>query len=251
MGKHHFRPLLGELERLQPGCDAADLIRRGAVRVDGRIVTNPRSLVRGGAAIVVHGPSELRGEVKLRAALQTFGVDVAGRIALDAGAAAGGFTSALLRAGSERVYAVDAGFGQLRGSLRRDPRVVNLERVNVGELTTVHVPDVVDVVTFDLSYLALARAVRELERLRLAADAELLALVKPMFELQLATPPRDAVRLRRAVARAAAGMTARGWSVVGDMRSPVEGARGAIEFFVYGVRARRGRKSRHTIGTRP
>jgi 23S rRNA (cytidine1920-2'-O)/16S rRNA (cytidine1409-2'-O)-methyltransferase len=246
MGKQQFRPLAAELGRLHPGCDAADLIRRGAVRVDGRIVTNSRSLVRAGAAIAVREPPQLRGEVKLDFALGAFGVDVGGRIALDAGAAAGGFTSALLRAGAARVYAVDAGFGQLRGWLRRDPRVVNLERVNVGELTHALVPDVVDLVTLDLSYLAVARAVGELDRVRLGPAAELIALVKPMFELQLAEAPRDAIRLRRAVSRAAAGMTAHGWCVVGEARSPVAGSRGAVEFFVHAVR-----KSRHEIDTRP
>jgi 23S rRNA (cytidine1920-2'-O)/16S rRNA (cytidine1409-2'-O)-methyltransferase len=245
MGKQQFRPLAAELGRLLPGCDAAGLIRRGAVRVDGRIVTNPRSLVRAGAAIVVRDPPQLRGEVKLGFALHALGVDVGGRIALDAGAAAGGFTSALLRAGAARVYAVDAGFGQLRGSLRGNPRVVNLERVNIGELTHALVPDVVDVVTLDLSYLAVARAVRELHRVRLGPAAELIALVKPMFELQLAEVPRDANRLRRAVSRAAAGMTADGWHVVGDVRSPVAGSRGAVEFFVHA-----GRKGRHEIDTR-
>jgi 23S rRNA (cytidine1920-2'-O)/16S rRNA (cytidine1409-2'-O)-methyltransferase len=246
MGKQQFRPLAAELGRLHPGCEAADLIRRGVVRVDGRIVTNPRSLVRVGAAIAVREPSPLRGEVKLRFALRAFGVDVGGKIVLDAGAAAGGFTSALLRAGAGRVYAVDAGFGQLRGSLRRDPRVVNLERVNIGELTHALVPDVVEVVTLDLSYLAVARAVRDLEGVRLGPAAELIALVKPMFELQLADAPRDVVRLRRAVARAAAGMTAHGWCVVGDVRSPAAGSRGAVEFFVHAVR-----KSRHEVDTRP
>jgi 23S rRNA (cytidine1920-2'-O)/16S rRNA (cytidine1409-2'-O)-methyltransferase len=245
MGKQQFRLLAAELGRLRPGCDAADLIRVGAVRVDGRIVTNPRSLVRAGAAIVVREPAELRGDAKLRFALSAFGIDLGGRVALDIGAAAGGFTAALVRAGAATVYAVDAGFGQLRGSLRRDPRVVNLERVNLGDLTTAQVPDVVDVVTFDLSYLAVARAVGELERLRLAPDAELIALVKPMFELRLATPPRDAVRLSRAVTRAIAGVTAHGWSVVGDVRSPHAGTRGAVEFFIHAVR-----KNRHEIGTR-
>jgi 23S rRNA (cytidine1920-2'-O)/16S rRNA (cytidine1409-2'-O)-methyltransferase len=246
MGKQQFRPLAAELARLRPDCDAAGLIRRGVVRVDGRIVTNPRSLVRVGAAIVVREPAQLRGEAKLGFALRAFRVDVGGRIALDAGAAAGGFTSALLRAGAARVYAVDAGFGQLRGSLRRDPRVVNLERVNIGELTHALVPDLVDVVTLDLSYLAVARAVRELDGVRLAPAAELIALVKPMFELQLAEVPRDVNRLRRAVSRAAAGITAHGWTVVGDVRSPVEGSRGAVEFFVHAVR-----KSRHEFDTRP
>ncbi len=242
MGKQRFRPLSAELARLRPEADAAALIRSGAVRVDGRIVTNPASLVRRGAAIVVRERVPLRGELKLRFALETFGVDVRGRTALDLGAAAGGFTRALLDAGAARIYAVDAGYGQLAGALRADRRVVNLERVNLGELETVHVSDLIAIVTLDLSYLAVARAARQLERVRIAPDAELIALVKPMFELQLERPPRDEVRLRRAVARAAAGLTACGWTIVGRARSPITGSRGAVEFFVH---------ARREIGTEP
>jgi 23S rRNA (cytidine1920-2'-O)/16S rRNA (cytidine1409-2'-O)-methyltransferase len=246
MGKQRFRPLSAELARLRPDADAAALIRGGAVHVDGRIVTNPASLVRRGAAIVVREPLPLRGELKLRFALETFGVDVRGRTALDVGAAAGGFTRALLDAGAARVYAVDAGYGQLVGGLRADSRVVNLERVNLGELDTVHVPDMIAIVTIDLSYLAVARSAPQLERVQIVPDAELIALVKPMFELQLERPPRDEVRLRRALARAAAGLTASGWTIVGRARSPITGSRGAIEFFLH---ARRG--TRHEIGTEP
>jgi len=102
----------------------------------------------------------LRGEAKLRAALSGFGVGVTGRVCLDLGAAAGGFTRVLLEAGAARVYAVDAGFGQLLGSLRQDPRVVNLEATNVAALDTALVPDAIELVTIDVSYLALAAAVR-------------------------------------------------------------------------------------------
>src|SRR5207248_8695281 len=111
------------------------------------------------AAVLVSGPPLLRGETKLRAALAAFDVSVAGRVALDVGAAAGGFTRALLAAGARRVYAVDAGYGQLLGSLRQDPRVVNLEATNLGELSVDLIPDQVELVTLDLSYLALAAAV--------------------------------------------------------------------------------------------
>jgi 23S rRNA (cytidine1920-2'-O)/16S rRNA (cytidine1409-2'-O)-methyltransferase len=246
MGKQRFRPLSAELARLHPDADVAALIRGGAVRVDGRIVTNPTSLVRRGAAIVVRERLALRGEAKLRFALETFGVDVRERTALDVGAAAGGFTRALLDAGAARVYAVDAGYGQLAGALRADRRVVNLERVNLGELDTSHVSEVIAIMTIDLSYLAVARAARQLERVRIAPDAELIALVKPMFELQLGRPPRDEVRLRRAVARAEEGLAACGWAIVGRAPSPITGSRGAVEFFLHARRVKR-----HEIGTEP
>src|SRR5579885_3286776 len=118
---------------------------------------------------------ELRGTIKLRAALAAFAVEVAGRVALDVGASTGGFTVALLEAGAARVYAVDAGFGQLLGRLRQDARVVNLERTNLAAL---ELPEPIDLVTVDLSYLSIALAAPQLPR-----APELIALVKPMFEL--------------------------------------------------------------------
>ena len=110
----------------------------------------------------------LRGSAKLAAALDAFGIDVAGRLCLDVGASTGGFTSVLLERGAARVYAVDAGHGQLLGSLRQDARCVNLEATNVGDLTVALVPDVIDLVTVDVSYLALREAVRQLSALQLA-----------------------------------------------------------------------------------
>jgi len=203
------------------------------VLVDGFPVRNPRSLVRPEASVVLAEPRQLRGEAKLRPVLQAFRAEVRGRVALDAGAAAGGFTRTLLDAGARRVYAVDAGVGQLLGSLRRHPRVVNLEATNLGELSRRLVPEPVELVTLDLSYLALAAAVPQLERLQVARGAELVALVKPQFELGLARPPGDDATLRAALAHASAGIEAAGWQVLGSMRSPVTGARGAIEFFVH------------------
>src|SRR3712207_2459095 len=105
----------------------------GRVLVDGFPVRNPRSLVNARARVELVARERLRGEVKLGRALALLHVDVRGRVALDVGAAAGGFTKALLAAGARRVYAVDTGHGQLLGSLRQDPRVVNLERTNLGE----------------------------------------------------------------------------------------------------------------------
>jgi 23S rRNA (cytidine1920-2'-O)/16S rRNA (cytidine1409-2'-O)-methyltransferase len=231
-------PILDALVARHPGLDdAAGAIRAGDVLVDGKPVLNPRARIPAAAALVVRSDRALRGSAKLEAALERFGVAVSGRIALDCGAAAGGFTRVLLDRGAARVYAVDAGFGQLRGELRQDPRVVNLERTNLGDLTPDLVPDAVDMVTFDLSYLSLTDAVGQLDRIRLADDADLVALVKPMFELALAEPPTDDDQaLASAVATARVGITAAGWTAVGDMESPVRGARGAVEFLVHARR---------------
>jgi 23S rRNA (cytidine1920-2'-O)/16S rRNA (cytidine1409-2'-O)-methyltransferase len=177
---------------------------------------------------------ELQGRDKLAFALTRFGVDVAGRAAFDCGASTGGFTRALLDAGARRVYAVDAGFGQLLGSLRQDERVVNMERTNLADA---RVDEGVDVVCLDLSYLSLTDALPQLA-VPLAADADLLALVKPMFELHLARLPDDQdAGLAEAMATATAGAAAAGWTVLASDRSPVVGRGGAVEGFLHARRA--------------
>jgi 23S rRNA (cytidine1920-2'-O)/16S rRNA (cytidine1409-2'-O)-methyltransferase len=209
------------------------LVREGRVLVDGFPVRNPRSLVRRDAAIALVEPRTLRGEAKLGAALAAFAVDARDRIALDVGAAAGGFTRALLAAGVRRVYAVDAGHGQLVGSLRQDERVVNLEATNLGDLDPRLVPEPIELVTIDVSYLSLAAAVPQLDRVELARDAELVALVKPQFELALGHTPGDEPTLAAALDRASDGIEAAGWRVLASIRSPVLGAGGSTEFLVH------------------
>ncbi len=189
------------------------------------------------ASIVLRTPEPLAGEAKLRAALDAFVPTVADRIAIDVGAAAGGFTRVLLGAGARRVYAVDAGFGQLLGSLRQDSRVINLERTNLGELDTTRVPDVIELVTIDVSYISLARAVPQLAQLLFAPAAELVALVKPMFELALAEDPDDDATIAEALRRATRGIEEAGWTVVAAIDSPVRGHHGARELIVHARRA--------------
>jgi 23S rRNA (cytidine1920-2'-O)/16S rRNA (cytidine1409-2'-O)-methyltransferase len=227
--------------------DATGAIRAGLVLVDGRVVTNPASLVRRDASITVRASTgqALRGDAKLSTALLVFGVSVEGRVALDLGAAAGGFTRALLRAGAKRVYAVDAGFGQLLGSLRQHPAVVNLERTNLGDLSTSLVPETVEVVAIDLSYISLARSVPQLNgRVAIAPGADLIGLVKPQFELGLSEPPTDPRRLAEAIERASGGIEGSGWTVVGVEASPLRGRRGSIEFLLYARRRRSSSASR-------
>lgn len=232
-----LRKLSDELIRAHPSItDPTGLIARGEVVVDGRLVTNPASLVHKGAAISLKVDAPLRGEAKLTAALNSFSVDVRARVALDVGAAAGGFTRVLLQAGARRVYSVDAGHGQLLGSLRQDPRVVNLEATNLGTLNLGLVPDTLDVVTLDLSYLALRDAVPQLESIRLAPRAHAIALVKPQFELGLSEAPQDRKQLLDAVGRACNAFDKAGWTSEWT-ESPVRGRRGAIEFLVHATRS--------------
>ncbi len=233
----HLRELRHELlDRYPSTIDADAAISRGEVIVDGRIVINPGSLVRRGATIRLRVDGPLRGEAKLRAALDSFSIDVDNRVALDAGAAAGGFTRVLLQAGARHVYAVDAGHGQLLGSLHQDPRVVNLEATNLSELDTDLVPEVIDVVTLDLSYLALSDAVCQLESVQIADGAHAIALVKPQFELGLSEPPHDRGQLVNAVAKAEEGFVTTGWHVPEWIESPVRGGRGSIEFLIHAIR---------------
>lgn len=236
-GRAPVRALVDLVRTLRPDLDPAEAIAAGLVLVNGRPVTNPRSRVRADAAVTVRGADPLRGEAKLLAALAAFAVPVAGRVALDLGAAAGGFTRTLLRAGAARVYAVDAGYGQLLGSLRLDPRVVNLERTNLGALTGRLVPEPVGLVTADLSYLSLADALPQLEGpVRIASDADLLAVVKPQFELGLARAPSGVAAIAEAGRRAAGGSERAGWRSPELVRSPVTGSRGAVELLLHARR---------------
>lgn len=222
-------------QRLPDLEDVLRSIAAGEIQVDGVIVTNPRANVGGDASIVFTPQRPLKGEQKLSAALEAFDRPVAleGRVALDVGASAGGFTTELLNRGCRKVYAVDVGHGQLRGALRQDPRVVNLEATNAADLTTELVPESIDVVTVDVSYTPLAVIVPQVtERVRFANDAALLALVKPMFELQLGRLPDREEQLDEAVLLATDGIAAAGWTIEEVITSPVTGNQGAIEQWV-------------------
>jgi 23S rRNA (cytidine1920-2'-O)/16S rRNA (cytidine1409-2'-O)-methyltransferase len=234
-----FVALVDRLRHEHPEiADPVLAIEAGRIRVDGAIITNPRALVRRAGSLSIVAAKGLRGTVKLAAALAAFDVDPGGRVAADIGASTGGFTTALLEAGARRVYAIDAGHGQLLGRLRQDSRVVNLERTNLGSLAALTVPEPVDLVVVDLSYLALSDAVPQLEVLTFGPGAPMIALVKPMYELGLAAAPAATSVRASAVAHARAGIESGPWVVTGSLRSPVRGARGAIEYFLCARRSR-------------
>jgi len=172
--------------------EARRWIMAGQVLVNDRPLDKPGMLVPADAVIRVRGDHRYasRGGYKLQAALDHFGISVAGRVSLDCGASTGGFTDCLLQYGALRVYAVEAGYGQLVGRLRADPRVCNLERTNLSDL----MPEAFDLkptlVTLDLSYLSLVQALPIAAHL-LAPEGELLALLKPLFEVESAEARRS------------------------------------------------------------
>ncbi|HEY8150940.1 MAG TPA: TlyA family RNA methyltransferase, partial [Vicinamibacteria bacterium] len=219
---------------------AQALVMAGRVRVDGQPATKAGTAVRAEAAVdVLPGPAHVgRGAIKLEGALDAFGVDPRGRIALDVGASTGGFTETLLQRGATRVYAVDVGRGQLHESLRGDARVVVLERVNARHLSPREVPEACGIATVDVSFISVTKLLTSLRSV-LAADADLVVLVKPQFEVGrgqvgrggIVKDPEKHLQALRDVATAAQSEAE--LAVVGACPSPIAGMEGNREFFLH------------------
>lgn len=218
---------------------AQDLIRRGQVRVAGRIATKPAEDVDAKTPLQVDDAEAKmvsRGALKLGAALDAFGFDPAGRTALDVGASTGGFVQVLLERGAARVVAVDVGHGQLDPRLAADPRVVSHEGTDARSITLETTGGLVAAVTADLSFISLSKALGP--SLDVAGPgAWLVALVKPQFEVGREGVGkggivRDAALRERAVEAVEAWLADRGWHVVGRIPSPISGGSGNVEFLV-------------------
>jgi 23S rRNA (cytidine1920-2'-O)/16S rRNA (cytidine1409-2'-O)-methyltransferase len=223
---------------------AQALIMAGLVFSGDRRLDKPGMLIDEDAALAVKGrdhPWVSRGGLKLAHALDRFGIDPAGLVCLDVGASTGGFTDVLLTRGAARVYAVDVGRGQLAWKLRVDPRVILLERVNVRDLTRALIPEPIDLVVCDVSFISLTLALPA--ALALAAPgARLVALVKPQFEAGRAQVGkggivRDPDARREVCERISAWVAAQpGWQVSGLIDSPIAGAEGNLEYLLAAVR---------------
>ena len=236
------RRLDAELVRrgLVPSREAARaLVLGGKVTVAGAPAPKPARLVSASEPIEVAGPPPRfvsRGGDKLDAALDRFGIDVAGRRALDAGASTGGFTDCLLQRGAAGVTAVDVGYGQLHERLRGDHRVRVLERTNIRHFTA-EVP--FDVVVADLSFISLSTAAPALVGDNAAPGADVVVLVKPQFEAGRAEVSRgrgvvrDPAVWRRALVEVGAALGRRGAAMMGAMVSPLRGPEGNVEFLVH------------------
>ena len=213
-------------------------IMAGQVEVDGRPAGKPGSSVRADVELAVKGPAEpfvSRAGRKLAAALDHFELDPKGFICLDVGASTGGFTDCLLQRGAERVYAVDVGYGQLDYALRRDRRVVVLERVNARYLEAESIPEPCDLITLDVSFISLVKVVPTVLRF-LAPGGRLLPMIKPQFEagrelVGKGGLVRDEAVRSRVVSECAGAIAALGPRPLGRFESPVTGMRGNRECF--------------------
>ena len=223
---------------------ARDLIVRGLVSVDGTAATKPAMLVKLAASIAITGDDAFaasRGSVKLRAALDGFVFDPAGRIALDVGASTGGFTELLLARDAAKVYAVDVGRDQFLPRLKADPRVVSLEGQDSRTIDATLIPDPITAIVADVSFISLRKALPA--ALALAAPgAWLAALVKPQFEVGLKGIGKGGI-VRDEVARLAAFETIAcwlkddmGWRVFPPIVSPISGGSGNTEYLLGATR---------------
>jgi 23S rRNA (cytidine1920-2'-O)/16S rRNA (cytidine1409-2'-O)-methyltransferase len=216
------------------------MILAGLVFAGERRVAKPGELLAADTVLAVRGrdhPWVSRGGVKLAHALAHFSLNPAGAVALDIGAATGGFTDVLLAHGARRVYAVDVGHGQLAWRLRGDPRVIVLERTNARYLTRAQIPEPVDFIVCDASFIGLATVLPT--PLAFAAPAAVLvALIKPQFEAGPEQVGKGGVvrdpAVHRAVCARVAGWLAQqpGWRVRGVVESPIRGPEGNREFLI-------------------
>ncbi len=224
---------------------ARALVMAGAVFAAERRVDKPGAALPRDAPLTVRGaphPWVSRGGLKLAHAMERFGLSASGAVAVDIGASTGGFTDVLLHGGARRVYAVDVGRGQLAWKLRRDGRVVVLERTNARYLSRRHVPEPADLIVCDVSFIGLELVLPPAMELA-ASPAALVALIKPQFEVARDRVGkkgvvRDPVLHDEVCARIRDFIEGRpGWRVLGVSESPVRGPEGNREFLIAAERA--------------
>ena len=207
----------------------------------GLVFSNDKRLDKAGQAVATDTALEVRGQphpyvsrggLKLEKALDHFAIPVAGRIALDVGASTGGFTDCLLQRGAAKVYAVDVGTNQLAWKLRSDPRVVSMEKTNIRDVTRAQVPEPVDLIVCDASFIGLRTALPA--ALALAAPgAHVVALIKPQGRVGKGGIVREPELHQEVVETISAWLAGQpGWRVLGVTESPITGADGNKEFLI-------------------
>ncbi len=227
------------------------MILAGNVLVNGQKIEKAGTLVPDDADIRILGgpmPYVSRGGLKLEAALREFHISVVGKVALDVGASTGGFTDCLLQHGCRKVYAVDVGYGQLAWKLRQDPRVVSIERTNIREINPALIPEPIDIAVIDASFISLEKVIPPVLPF-LARDSEIIALIKPQFEVGKGQVGKGGI-VREEAARAAAVERVRtffqdaGLDVKGIIPSPIAGQDGNVEYLLYAIKRAGGNVSR-------
>lgn len=219
---------------------ARALIMEGKVLVNGEKVDKPGTLVHREAEIKLREedfPYVSRGGQKLKAAIEAFGIDPSGWVVMDVGASTGGFTDCVLQEGARKVYAVDVGYGQLAWRLQQDPRVVNLERKNIRYLKREEVPEEVDLILVDTSFISLEKFLHRLLEF-LKEGGHLLCLIKPQFEVGRGEVGkggvvRDPLLHQKVIRRISDHCRNLGLTVLGVIESSLEGPKGNKEFFIF------------------
>ena len=222
---------------------AQALIMAGLVFAGDRKVDKPGQQFPEETPLDVRGrdhPWVSRGGIKLAHALAHFGWDVTGAVAIDVGSSTGGFTDVLLSNGAARVYAVDSGTNQLAWKLRQDPRVIVHEQTSARILTEAHIPELVDLIVCDASFIGLAKVLEVPFRFA-RPGARLAALIKPQFEagrdeVGKGGVVRDAAVHERVCREVSEWVAAQGWTVVGVTASPITGPEGNVEFLIAATR---------------
>jgi 23S rRNA (cytidine1920-2'-O)/16S rRNA (cytidine1409-2'-O)-methyltransferase len=219
--------------------------RAQALIMAGVVFSGEKKLAKAGDMLAVNAALEVRGKdhpwvsrggIKLAHGLDSFGFDVTGSVALDVGSSTGGFTDVLLSRGAAKVFAVDVGTNQLAWKLRQDPRVVVLEQVNARYLTAEHIPEPVDIVTCDASFISLSKVLGTPMKFA-KMSARLLALIKPQFEagrdeVGKGGVVRDPEIHKRVCGAVADWVQSQRWRVVGITESPITGPEGNVEFLL-------------------
>jgi len=238
--KERLDKLLVDLGLVQSRERARALILAGQVVVNEHTVDKPGTQVANDAVLRLKGediPYVSRGGLKLAQGLDSFALDVSGRKAIDVGASTGGFTDCLLQRGAALVIAVDVGYGQLAWKLRTDERVLNLERTNIRQLQPEQLPERPDLAVIDASFISLELVLPATLPL-LAAAADIVALIKPQFEVGKAGVGKGGVvrsseQQQRVVEKIRELAVRLGCSVAGVTESPILGPKGNREFLIH------------------
>ncbi|HEA47444.1 MAG TPA: TlyA family RNA methyltransferase [bacterium] len=252
MAKERLDRLLFRRGFFSSRAKAIRAILAGEVYLEGKRIDKPGTRVESGARIGVkkRSPYVSRGGEKLEKALKEFRIDIKEKITLDAGASTGGFTDCLLKHGAKKVYAVDVGYGQLAWRLRRDPRVVVLERRNIRYLKKEELKEEVDLVTLDLSFISLTKVLERIDNL-LTLKGEIVTLIKPQFEagrekVKKGGVVRDPGVHREVILKVIDKAKEIGLKTKGLIPSPLKGPAGNIEYFIHLVRE--GKEIEHIPG---
>ncbi|HEY0319188.1 MAG TPA: TlyA family RNA methyltransferase [Solirubrobacterales bacterium] len=240
MKKSRIDAVLAERGLFPSRSAAAGAVRAGEVRIgrDGPVALRPSQLVEPDAALIVEaGPRFVsRGGIKLENAIEALGIDVSGRECLDVGASTGGFTDCLLQRGAAHVAAVDVAYGQIDQRLREDPRVTVVERLNARAMEPSDLPFAPSLATIDVSFISLTKVLPAVA-LSLAPGGDVLAMVKPQFELGRERVGRGVVRdagdRREAILLVAEAARKLGLPVRGFASSGLPGPKGNRETFVW------------------